>query len=54
MVRKTPIVIRGLLRGRDDMPFGRPTPGRLFGRRGVAHLQGVFGVYLLMISNVIS
>jgi hypothetical protein len=30
------IVIRGQLRGPNDTPFGRPTPGRLI---------GVFGYY---------
>jgi hypothetical protein len=25
------IVIRGQLRGHNDIPFGRPTPGRLIG-----------------------
>jgi hypothetical protein len=40
------IVIRGLLRGLNDMPFWRPTPGRSSGRPGVGHLQpqGLLGV----------
>jgi hypothetical protein len=37
------IVIRGQLRGHNDTPFGRPTPGRPIGRPGVGHPQGVFG-----------
>ena len=39
------IVIRGPLRGHNDTPFGRPTPGRPIGRPGVGHPQGVFGVF---------
>jgi hypothetical protein len=35
------IVIRGPMRGRNDTPFGRPTPGRPI----VGHPQGVFGVF---------
>jgi hypothetical protein len=38
------IVIRGQLRGHNDMPFGRPTPGRPIGRPGVGRSHGVFGV----------
>jgi hypothetical protein len=34
------IVIRRPLRGHNDTPFGRPTPGRPIG-----HPQGVFGVF---------
>jgi hypothetical protein len=37
------IVIRGQLRGHNDTPFGRPTPGRIIGRPGVGRPQGVFG-----------
>jgi hypothetical protein len=33
------------LRGLNDMPFGRPTPGRPIGRPGVGRPQGVFGVF---------
>jgi hypothetical protein len=33
------IVITGQFRGHNDMPFGRPTPGRLVGRPGLAALQ---------------
>jgi hypothetical protein len=39
------IVIRGPLRGHNDTPFGRPTPGRPIGRLGVVHPQGIFGVF---------
>jgi hypothetical protein len=39
------IVIRGSLRGHNDMPFGLPTPVRPIGRPGVGHPQGVFGVF---------
>jgi hypothetical protein len=39
------IVIRGPFRGHNDTPFGRPIPGRLVGRPGVGHPQGVFGVF---------
>jgi hypothetical protein len=39
------IVIRGLFRGHNDTPFGPATPGRPIGRPGVAHLQGLFGVF---------
>jgi hypothetical protein len=49
------IVIRKLLRGHDDMPFGQATPGRPIGRLGVGHLQGVFGVFsYCLISNVVN
>jgi hypothetical protein len=44
--------MKGLLRGHNDTPFGRPTTGRPHGRPGVGHPQGVFGVfsyYLLVI-----
>jgi hypothetical protein len=39
------IVIRRPLRGHNDTPFGRPTPGRPIGRPGVCHPQGVFGAF---------
>jgi hypothetical protein len=39
------IVIRGLLRGHNDTPFGRPTRGWPIGCLGVGHPQGVFGVF---------
>jgi hypothetical protein len=39
------IVIRGLLRGHNDAPFGWPVPGRPIGPPGVGHLKGVFGVF---------
>jgi hypothetical protein len=39
------MVIRGQLRGHDDTPFGRPTPGRRISRRRVGRPQGVFGVF---------
>jgi hypothetical protein len=38
------MVIRGELRGNNDMPFRQPTPGRPIGRPGVGHPKGVFGV----------
>jgi hypothetical protein len=37
------IVIRGQLRGHNDTPFGRPTPGQPIGRPGVSRPLGVFG-----------
>jgi hypothetical protein len=33
------------LRGHNDTPFGRPTPGHPIGRPGVSHPSGVFGVF---------
>jgi hypothetical protein len=36
------IVIRGQLRGHNDTPFGRPSPGRPIGHPGAGHPQGVF------------
>jgi hypothetical protein len=39
------IVIGGQLRGHNDTPFGRPTPGRPIGRPEVGHPLGVFGVF---------
>jgi hypothetical protein len=48
MIRQTLngyIVIRRPLRGHNDMPFGRPTPGRPISRPGVGHPQCVFGVF---------
>jgi hypothetical protein len=39
------MVIRGQLRGHNDKPFGRPTPGRPIGCPGVSRSQGVFGVF---------
>jgi hypothetical protein len=48
------LVIRGLLRGHNDTPFGRPTPGQPIGRPGVGRPLGVFCMFLLLlISNVI-
>jgi hypothetical protein len=43
------IIIRGQLRGHNDTPFGRPTPGRPIGRPRVDHPQGIFCVYLVLI-----
>jgi hypothetical protein len=40
------IVIRRPVSGHNNSPFGRPTPGRLIGRPGVGHPQGVFGVLI--------
>jgi hypothetical protein len=40
------IVIGGLLRGHNDKPCGRPTPGWAIGRPGVGHPYGVFGVFI--------
>jgi hypothetical protein len=37
------IVIRGQLRGLNDTPFKRPTPGRPVGHPGVGRPQGVVG-----------
>jgi hypothetical protein len=37
------IVIRGQLRGHNDTPFGRPTPGRPIGRPGFGRPLGEFG-----------
>jgi hypothetical protein len=37
------MVIKGQLRGHNDTPFGRPTPGRPVGRPGVGHPKGVLG-----------
>jgi hypothetical protein len=37
------IVIMGHLKGHNDTPFGRPKPGRPFGRPVVGCSQGVFG-----------
>jgi hypothetical protein len=39
------IVIRGQLRGHNDTPFGRPTPGWPIGRLVFGCPQGVFGVF---------
>jgi hypothetical protein len=36
------ILIRGQLRGHNDRPFRRPTPGRPIGRAGVGRPKGVF------------
>jgi hypothetical protein len=45
------IVIRGQLRGHNDTPFGRLTPGQPIGRPVVGCHQGIFGVlyYLLVL-----
>jgi hypothetical protein len=37
------IVIRGQLRGHNNTPFERPTPGRPIGCPVVGRSQGVFG-----------
>jgi hypothetical protein len=39
------ILVGGLLRGHNDTPCGRPTPGRPIRRPGVGRLYGVFGVF---------
>jgi hypothetical protein len=39
------IVIRGPLRGHNDTPFGRPTPGWPVDCPGLGRPQGVFGVF---------
>jgi hypothetical protein len=39
------IAIRGQLRGHNNTPFGRPTPGRPIGPQGVGHSQGTFFDY---------
>jgi hypothetical protein len=36
-------VIKGQLRGHNDMFFGRPTLGQPIGGHGVGHPQGLFG-----------
>jgi hypothetical protein len=49
------LVIRGQLRGLNDTPFGRPTPGRPIGHPGIGHPQGVCWCFqFVSISNVIS
>jgi hypothetical protein len=35
-------IIKGQLRGDNDTPFKRPTPGQPIGCPGVGHPQGVF------------
>jgi hypothetical protein len=50
------IVIRSQLSGHNDVPFGRPAPGRPSGRPGSGRPSGVFCilyVLVLLISNVI-
>jgi hypothetical protein len=39
------IVIRGQLRGHNDKPFGRPTPGRPIGGLVVGRPLGVIGFF---------
>jgi hypothetical protein len=39
------IVIRGQLRGHNDMPFRQPAPGWPIGRPGSGHPQGIIGVF---------
>jgi hypothetical protein len=39
------IVIRGLLKGKNYMPFGRKTPSQAITRPGVGRPQGIFGVF---------
>jgi hypothetical protein len=46
------------LRGHNDMPFRRPTPGQAIGRPGVGRPQVVFGVFsyyqlVILISNIV-
>jgi hypothetical protein len=43
------IVIRVPLRGHNDTPFGRPTPGQPIGRPGVGRPSGVIGGFLIII-----
>jgi hypothetical protein len=40
------MVIRGLLRGHNNTPCGRPSPGQPVGRPGVGRPQGVVGVII--------
>jgi hypothetical protein len=48
------IVIRRQLRGHNDTPFGRPTPGRPIGRPGLDHPLGILVFFqLLLISNIL-
>jgi hypothetical protein len=60
MIRQTlnGIVIRGLLRGHKDTPFGKPIPGCPIGRPGVGHPQGIFGIFsyhyvVIVFSNMV-
>jgi hypothetical protein len=43
------IVIRGQLRGHNDKPFGRPTPGRPIGRPGAL---AALRAYLLVLVTI--
>jgi hypothetical protein len=47
------IVIRWLLGGHNDMPFGWPAPGRPVGRLGAALPPGVFGDFIQLLLLVI-
>jgi hypothetical protein len=48
------MVIRGQLRGHNDTPFGRPTPGRPIGRPGGwPPSEHIWFFLLLLISNII-
>jgi hypothetical protein len=46
------IVIRLLLLGHNDTPFGWPTPGRPIGCPGSGRPQGLIGVFQLLFINV--
>jgi hypothetical protein len=47
------IVIRGQLRGHNNMPFGWPTSSQPIGHSVVGCPQGVIGAFqLLLISNI--
>jgi hypothetical protein len=53
------IVIRGQLRDHNDMPLGRPAPGRPIGRPGSGRPQGEFGVFsyyqlLILFFNIVA
>jgi hypothetical protein len=52
------IIIRWPLRGRNDTPCLRPTPGRPIGRHGMSHPWSVFDIFstyqlvILLLNNV--
>jgi hypothetical protein len=44
------VVIRGQLRGQNDMPIGRPTSGRPIGRSGVDRSKCILGSFSVTIN----